>query len=189
MKKLLSLILSAMLLFSLTACSDNESMYIKESEFSSETLEIISLFDGDLQFFDLKVDDSVKSYTVSVHNFEDGNWVVTGNMYGNFTSDEVRLGVLLNYDNCTIFLMDDSGYSSYYQEDLNTDFSSSLSIGGAILSTQQSLELNKETAVMLSIGSLSDSMSIYEISEDFRSRYTDINTGLVVTITLSEEEV
>ena len=41
-------------------------MYIKPSELSDETMEVLDLFDDEIQFFDISFDETVKSYAISV---------------------------------------------------------------------------------------------------------------------------
>ena len=72
MKKTISILLAVAMLLSLCACSRNKRsvMNIRPSEFSKETQEVLDLLDDEIQFFDISLDETVKSYTISV-------WAVT----------------------------------------------------------------------------------------------------------------
>ena len=54
MKKAISVLLGLLLALSVTACSEtnDEEMSIQPSEFSEETLEVLELFDDEIQFFE-----------------------------------------------------------------------------------------------------------------------------------------
>ena len=51
-------------------------MYIKPSELSDETMEVLDLFDDEIQFFDISFDETVKSYAISVWVYRDGEWSI-----------------------------------------------------------------------------------------------------------------
>ena len=55
MKKIIYALLVGVLIFTLCACSQNKhsTMYIKPSELSDETMEVLDLFDDEIQFFDI----------------------------------------------------------------------------------------------------------------------------------------
>lgn len=76
MKKAISILLAVAMLLSLCACSRNKRsvMTIKPSEFSKETQEVLDLFDDEIRFFDISLDETVKSYTISVWVYRDGTW-------------------------------------------------------------------------------------------------------------------
>ena len=63
MKKTISVLLAVTMLFSLCACSQNKQygISIKPTEFSEETLEVLDLFDDEIQFFDISLDENVSS--------------------------------------------------------------------------------------------------------------------------------
>ena len=67
MKKITCMLLVGLLIFALCACSQNNqsAMYIKPSDFLEETQDVLSLFDDEIQFFDISFDETAKSYAVS----------------------------------------------------------------------------------------------------------------------------
>ena len=67
MKKIKYMLLVGLLIFALCACSQNKqsAMYIKPSVFSDETLEVLDLFDDEIQLLDISFDETEKLYAVS----------------------------------------------------------------------------------------------------------------------------
>lgn len=68
-------------------------MSIKPSEFSEETLKVLDFFDDELQFFDIKLDETVKSYTMSIWVYRDGEWYEDGMTTGqvDYLSNQVAV--------------------------------------------------------------------------------------------------
>ena len=68
----------------LSACEKTEQkvMYIKPSEFTEETREVLGLFDDEVQFFDIVLDETVKSETITVWVYRDGIWEENGKTSG-----------------------------------------------------------------------------------------------------------
>ena len=60
-----SLFITILLVVTLSGCENKEDkgMYIRPSEFSEETREVLNLFDDEVQFFDIVLDETVKSET------------------------------------------------------------------------------------------------------------------------------
>ena len=85
MKKTISVLLAVAMIFSLCACSQNKQsgISIKPTEFSEETLEVLDLFDDEIQFFDISLDENVKSFESSVWVYRDGEWFEDGKTHGN----------------------------------------------------------------------------------------------------------
>ena len=58
MRRCVSILVAIILVLSLSACAKTEQkgMYIKPSEFTEETREVLDLFDDEVQFFDIVLD-------------------------------------------------------------------------------------------------------------------------------------
>ena len=84
MKKIIYALLVGVIIFTLCACSQNKhsTMYIKPSELSDETMEVLGLFDDEIQFFDISLDENVKSFEISVWVYRDGEWFEDGKTHG-----------------------------------------------------------------------------------------------------------
>lgn len=105
MKKVLSILLAVAMLLSLCACSRNKrsAMTIRPSEFSKETQEVLGLFDSEIQFFDISLDETVKSYTISVWVYRDGMWNEDGKTYGKSDLLGNRIAIWLTETSCDIY--------------------------------------------------------------------------------------
>jgi len=189
MKKILSFAIGLVFLLSITGCSQTENydMSIKPSEFSEETLKVLELFDDELQFFDIKVDETAKSHSLSVWVYRDGEWHEDGNTFGEIDFLSNQIAIELTKDSYELFSIDDSGHTSYSYPVIETDFENSMGIGGSRIDREIPIELNKEIPIWVKIGTEDGSMEVMDITEDFRK--SDCNAGIVVTLTISDEVV
>lgn len=184
-----SVLAAFILLLSLSACAemDQNGMYIKPSEFTEETREVLDLFDDEVQFFDIVLDETVKSETITVWVYRDGAWEESGKTSGPIDSLERRIAIRLTENSYELYSMDESGHVKYALPDLNTTFDESMAIIGSRVEGETQLILNEETPIFLMIGSESNSMENYNVTEDFRTM--DCNAGVVITLTVSDELV
>ena len=176
-------------LLSLSACgkTKQKGMYIKPSEFTEETREVLDLFDDEIQFFDIILDETVKSETITVWVYHDGAWEESGKTSGAIDTLERRIAIRLTEDSYELYSMDESGHTKYTAPDLNTNFDESVAILGSRVEGETKLVLNEETPILMKIGSETSSMENYNVTEDFRTM--DCNAGVVVTLTVSDELV
>ncbi len=188
MKKIFMLLLSLVTVFSVTGCSQNSNydISIKASEFSEETLNVLELIDDELQIFDIKVDETVKSYSMSVWGYRDGQWHEDGNTYGNIEMLGGQVAIKLSETDCELFYINDNGHSSYSYP-IETDFESSTSSGGSRIDEEIQIEINKETPIWVKTGTEESTFKVMNISEDFRN--SECNAGVAVTLTFSDEVV
>ena len=107
MKKIIYALLVGVIIFTLCACSQNKhsTMYIKPSELSDETMEVLDLFDNEIQFFDISFDETVKSYAISVWVYRDGEWAEDGMTVGNIDHLTGRIAVRLTETSCDLYTM------------------------------------------------------------------------------------
>ena len=188
-RKYASILAAVLFAFSLTACAEEEQkkMYIKPSEFTEETREVLELFDDEVQFFDLVLDETVKSETITVWVYRDGEWQESGKTYGPVEKLERRIAIRLTEDSYELYSIDESGYVKYTSPNLNTTFDESVASISSRIEGETQLILNEETPLWIKIGSESSSMESYNVTEDFRTM--DCNAGIVVTLTVSDELV
>ena len=73
-RKIISLAAVLMLAFSLAACGNISGSYIQPKALSKDAKEIVSLFSGNLNIFEMKIDDNFKSYDIDIWEYIDGNW-------------------------------------------------------------------------------------------------------------------
>lgn len=189
MKKLLCALFALLLILSLCACSPGQqsAMYIKPSKFSAETLEVLSLFDDTLQFYDLSLNKTAKSFIMSVWVYRDGKWNEDGRTSGNIAFLTGRIAVSLTETGYTLYTMDESGHVEYSSPALDTPFEECMGIGSARIDQMTPLTLNREIPIWVKIGTTSGSMSALDISNDFRA--AECSAGVAVTLTVSDEIV
>ena len=58
-------------------------------------MEVLDLFDDEIQFFDISFDETVKSYAISVWVYRDGEWAEDGMTVGNIDHLTRRIAVRL----------------------------------------------------------------------------------------------
>lgn len=184
-----SFLMIVTLMLSLSACAKEEQkgMYIKPSEFTEETREVLDLFDDEVQFFDIVLDETVKSETITVWVYRDGAWEESGKTTGPVDTLERRIAIRLTEDGYELYSMDESGHTKYIAPDLNTNFDESVAILGSRVEGETKLVLNEETPILMKIGAETSSMESYNVTEDFRKM--DCNAGVVITLTVSDELV
>ena len=189
MKKKIYAILLGVLILTLCACTQNKpsAMYIKPSVFSEETTEVLNLFDDEIQFFDIAVDETVKSYAISIWVCRNGEWVENGMTVGNLDHLTGRIAVRVTETSCDIYTIDEDGHVKYSFPTADIPFDKSTGIGGTRIGQQTPIELNKEIPIWVKIGTMANSMRVMDITDDFRN--AECNAGIAVTLTASDKVV
>ena len=189
MKKKICAILLGALIVTLCGCSQNKpsAMYIKPSVFSEETTEVLNLFDDEIQFFDIAVDETVQSYAISVWVCRNGEWVENGMTVGNMDHLTGRIAVRLTETSCDIYTIDEDGHAKYSFPTADIPFDKSTGIGGTRIGQQTPIELNKEIPIWVKTGTMANSMRVMDITDDFRN--AECNAGIAVTLTASDKVV
>lgn len=184
-----SLIFAMLLVFTLSGCENKEDkgMYIKPSEFSEETRKVLNLFDDEVQFFDIVLDETVKSETITVWVYNNGTWEESGKTSGPVEVLERQIAIRLTENSYDLYSIDESGHVKYSYPNLNVSFDESMGILGSRVEGETKLILNEETPILMKLGSKSGSMENYNVTEDFRTM--DCDAGVVVTLTVSDEVI
>ena len=188
LRSYLKILMVITLILSLSGCAKTEQkgMYIKPSEFTEETREVLDLFDDEVQFYDIVLDDTVKSETITVWVYRDGVWEESGQTTGPVDTLERRIAIRLTEDSYELYSMDESGHVKYTSH-LNTSFDESTGILGSRVEGEMKLVLNEETPILMKIGTETSSIENYNVTENFRTM--DCNAGVVITLTVSDELV
>lgn len=115
MKKAISVLLALLLALSVTACSEtnDEEMSIQPSEFSEETLEVLELFDDEIQFFDISYEPSAKYQKLSVWVYRDGQWKEEGKVLGEPERVKEKIAVGLTETSCVLYGVDETCHCFY----------------------------------------------------------------------------
>lgn len=192
MKKTICALLAATMLFSLCACSQSggsaasaPAMSIKPTEFSEETQEVLELFDDEIQFFDISLDETAKSYTISIWVYQDGEWIKGGQKLGSNEFLGKRITVRLTETSCDIYNIYGKSYAKGSYSDLDTPFDDSVGIASVRIDREISIELNTEIPIWVKIGTTSYQMEVFDITGDFRE--LACNAGIAVTLTVSDQ--
>ena len=189
MKRLVSLATALMLVVSLAACGSQKqaNMTIRPSVFSKETDEVLSLFDDEVQFFDIKLDDTVKSYSMILWAYQNGEWEEAGRTEGKSEFLGSRIAIRLTENSYDLYTADETGNTKFSYPTVETGFENSIAKGGEKIDREIPLELNKETPIWVKIGTDTGSMRVGDITDDFRQ--ADCNAGIAVTLTVSDQIV
>ncbi len=190
-KKFVVLVMGVMLMFSLSACTKDDNntptkMTIKPSSFSKETTDVLKLFDDEVQFFDITLNETAKSERITIWIYKDGEWVQAGHTTGAINQLNRRIAIRLTDTNYDLYSIEDTGYNKYSSSNLDTTFSESMGISRIRIDGETPIELNKEIPIVVKFGTDKDYMKVYDISEDFREY--ECNAGIAITLTVSDQE-
>ena len=167
---------------------NNEKMTIKPAEFSSEeTYALFKLFEYEMAIFDISINDSVKSFIVTVWFNQDGEWQERQKTYGSTEYFGNRYAVRYVESSLHLYSIDDDGYTRTGFTELNTDHDDASCRVWRKLDYEETIELNKEIPLFIYVAK---EETFYETSEmygDFRN--IDCLAGIAVTITFSDEIV
>ena len=138
-KRVIPLLLSAAFLLSGCSAGGEEAMTIEPSTFSEETEQVLEIIDDELVFFDYEVSDLIRSVSVDLWNYENGEWVSVGKCYGNLDTREGQLAVRLMDASWDVFFIEDGSHSksSYKRTD---DWSDAVATSGYRLSTTHEIQ-------------------------------------------------
>ena len=187
MKKFLSLIISMTLCLSITACSNQvqtqeETMVIKPSDFSEETMQVIDILGDDVLFFDFLVDDSVKSYSIEAFVYKDNTWQDYGITASNIDDTNNRIAIKSDAEGYDIHTMDDSGIIGYNSDAVYDAFDSTTQQGSYKITSATDIIMDEEIVLWSKIGNNGNGLAI---TSDFRN--ADCTAGMAFTVTFSDE--
>lgn len=165
-----------------------KTMAIRPSEFSEETEDIIELIYDDVMFWDFKVNENVKGYSVSLWKYdqENSNWKSGGMLRGNIECLDNQIAIRINDNEYDIFLSD---------KDRNKKFSINMSELNIVdvkmhifekITEEMEFEINKEIVLYEDICTNRNSMNT-NFDEDFRE--IDCDSGLVIVLKFMDKAV
>ena len=161
-----------------------EEMVIKPTKFSEETNKVLELIDNEIQFYDISINESAKSFEISIWNYVDEKWEQGSISYGEIEYLEEQIAIRITDSTYELFHISDTGHTKM-KSDIQVTFDNSTSIIKSKLSNEEKIELNKEIVIFYKIGTNKTSFSTSEFDEDFRE--FDCNAGIVVTITIFDK--
>ncbi|MBQ7889290.1 MAG: hypothetical protein IJ356_05980 [Erysipelotrichaceae bacterium] len=162
-------------------------MNIKPSTFSEETLEVLKLFEDEIHFFDIKLDDTAKSFAISIWQYQDDQWNEIGSSSGQSEFLGNRIAIRFDETAYEIYHMDENGHSSIKSPALDLKFEDTIAKISWRVDQEEILEMNKEKALFVKVGTNKSEVSTSIISTDFREVKCD--TGIAITLTIFDKEL
>ncbi len=186
MKRTVSLLMAALLVLTLTACAatKQETLSIQPSDFSKETLEVLKLWKDEVQFFDVSLDETVKSFSMSLWVYRDGQWHEDGQILGGREFLEDRIAIQLTDSSCSFYRTTEGGYTENTYPKFETAFDQSTGTIWTKISEKTPLVLNQETLLWVKVGTKDGQLNTIDMAEDFRNY--DCNAGVAITLTVSD---
>lgn len=186
MKKIL-LLFALLITIMLSACSKpNQNLTIRPSQFSKETQEVLKIFDDEIMFLDYTTDETIKSLSIDLWVYQNGEWINNGNTFGNIDSVSNQIALRLTETKYDLFIIDEEGYSQHSTPDIGTDFSNYTSVTSTRMTNPTSIKPNEEIPLWVKLGTNKNSIESASLT-DFRN--TDCDTGVAITVTFSDESV
>ena len=162
-------------------------MYIKPSTFSDETLEVLKLFEDEIHFFDIKLDDTAKSFAISIWQYQDDQWNEIGSSSGQSEFLGNRIAIRFDDTDCEIYHMDENGHSSIKSPALDLKFEESMTKIWWTVDQEESLGINQEKVLFVKVGTNKNEVRTSVISSDFRE--VECDTGIAITLTIFDKEL
>lgn len=186
-KRIGCMALVLLLVMGLAACGQREikqSMTIQPSEFSEETRKVLTIVEDELVFFDYEVDETIRSKTIDIWQYQDGQWVSTGCAFGNLDSPKGRMAVRINEAGYDIYTINDDGFVRH-SYDSQVDFSQVSAQSAKRLGEPTAITAGVEIPLWVQLGYADSKVEVGNAAGDFRQ--ADCDEGLAVTITFFEE--
>lgn len=201
MKKKITLIISVLLIgifltyyfINISLNKRVENMTIQKAYLVKEVRDLLLIFQDEIQFFDYKVDDSIKAVSIDLWEYNQNEWENIGNVFSDINNLKenknklFRIGLkidnnIFNIYNISNKKVSKSGYKYNVNfEDMMTTFY------GFLLDTQK-IEPNKEIVLYHKIGRKDDYLKMEDtIIDNFRNIKCD--KGVVITITFLDKEI
>ena len=216
MKKIIALLLSLLILLSITGCigvskdddinnipnivnmrnMDNEpTMGISPSIFTKETQDLLDLIGDETMFFDIILDESIKSFTIQTHIFENEKW----NSYETMSSTIDHNDLILDSDKSiknslnrigfgftdvgfNFYEISNNGHSKFETESTIPDFSLFSSSSTETLDTNKTIVAGEEITLYSRIASNDNPWS----TGHYNFRNSNCDAGYAVTVTFND---
>lgn len=188
-KRFGGIVLILLLAVGLTACGQGEtkqSMTIWPSEFSEETQKALTIVDDELAYFDYAVDETIRSQSIDIWQYKDGQWVSAGRTYGDLDERKGQIAIRLNDASYDIFDIDGSGHTKYSSKSV-VDFSTAGAQSSKRLGEPTTITAGTEIPLWVVLGHEGDRIETSNATGDFRQ--ADCISGLAVTVTFYEESM
>ena len=166
-------------------------MTIKKAYFSKETRKLLSLFQDEIQFFDYKIDDSIKVVSIDLWEYNQNDWENIGNIFSDINDLKenklFRIGLKIDNNIFNVYNILDENISKYTYK-YNVDFEDMITTSYGFLPDTQEIKANKEIVLYYKIGIKENYLDLEDnIIDNFRNIKCD--KGVVITITFLDKEI
>lgn len=172
----------------LMSCSNTHTfnMSIQPSTFSQETTDILKLFDDEIQFYDIFLDESAKYRKISVWLYGNDGWYKAGETSGEVEYLDNRIAIRLTKEVYELYVIDENGHTKYSLPITEANFENLDEQMDWRLSQKTPIELNKELVLWAKIATdNNDALGTDEMIKDFKN--IECSGGVVITITILDE--
>ncbi len=169
----------------LSQLNSAEPMQVVSTDFSDETLAVMSLFDNEMRFFDYAIDETIKSVSYNLWIKQGGEWIDFGGSYGGVDFEKEMLAINIQEPSFELFMINENGHTSISYPDIGVDFSDVSMTSTGWMENPVEIVPNKEILLYSKYGTNSASLATND--QNFREVVCDV--GIAVTVTFSGETI
>lgn len=174
-----------LLVCGLSGCGLQKSMTVQPAALSAETAQILEPFQNELLIFDVKPTEPIRSYTLNLWRYQDGEWQSSGASYGGIEFFKDRILLKLTDDAFAQYSLSKDGYVGSTFDFAGDEFADCKAIAFDKLSESVAIEPEKKIVLMVKLGTDQSSIRT-DFTDDFRT--ADCTAGVAVTLIFSEKE-
>ncbi len=192
MKRILSLLLCVVLIFSLSACAEDNSkqMYIEAAQLTEEEQNIAELLGLNQEhlIYDFSLDDTVKSMRINTYELIDGEWnIISGG--GGEAFEELDGRLALEFENIGDGLRvavqsEHNGGSTSYFNEIKNDITG-MGLTTSVLTSQKEITYEEEIPLAIQIITSKNEVHSYVVDYFFQpEEYEKYDYEYVYAITV-----
>ncbi len=200
MKKRFLVLVGLFCLFILFTSCDNKinnsaKLSISPREFTEESKQVMQFLGGNVNLWDVKLNDEIKSYEFKMLFFEDGKWQECSGKH-NFDNDDkqnkkkLSIGISEMNNKFSLLNIDDNGYGRFGGDKI-IDFSKMTLTTTHQINKEEFVEKNKEIVVYSKYAYKGEksSWSTSDYDKAFDKLDVDCDKAVVVTLTLYDKMI
>lgn len=157
---------------------------LKPSDLSDETKTILQMFDDNVAFYDLTLDDTVQSYSMSLWVYKDNQWKEQFQSKDNLDKRNCQIGFSVIGDECYFMIIDGDKKIKVSSQLEKLEFDKNLGSYSQQIDSTVDVKIDQE--VLLWIKCAHNSLSV-RIPDNFRE--AECEEGFALTITLSDKTI
>lgn len=165
--------------------AEENSIYIKPADLSNESTQMLKVLEGKIFYYDLITDKTIKSYILTLWNYNGDSWEEVLNSSGNLDKNHYRIGVSMVEKYFSFIIFDEDNKIVASDEFNRLQFKEG-QVGNYYGHVDDTLEIKENQEITLLLKTSYDSLS-FEITSDFRA--TNCKEGIAVTLTVATESI